>query len=322
MYDAIQKKNVELVQSVLHQEPWLANYLVQRENHHYSFLYLACEHGLFDVALALLGANANVNQQCFNGYTPLFVASLHEHEDIVALLLTHPDIVVDLCDDQRRTALNCASRDGSTPIIQQLLNANARVDSVDELGCTGLMYAATHGHVDAVRLLLQHGANINYQCGARVHGLYWAAIRRDRVVWHLEDNATVHVVANKGDTPLTCALAKRHHATAKLLIDAGADLNAANLDGDTPLLLAVKTNDVPLTKHLLAHGGVDWCKKSQRSARQLARQGSKAMQSLFGCSVCGWRGMCCKDCREKYCQVECDKYSGKRVCWIRVQRFR
>ena len=48
-----------------------------------------------------------------------------------------------------------------------------------------------------------------------------------------------------GRTPLLVALMNGHWDTAKLLIDAGADVNAWDWWGQTPLYVAVDMNTLP-----------------------------------------------------------------------------
>jgi ankyrin repeat protein len=89
-----------------------------------------------------------------------------------------------------------ACRAGDTEAVQRLLAADpALVGARDPQGSTGLHAAAARGHLDAVRLLLQHGADPN----ARDTG----------------DNAS----------PLHFAAGAGHVDTVRVLLDAGADVH-------------------------------------------------------------------------------------------------
>ena len=61
--------------------------------------------------------------------------------------------------DSLDEALQIASLQGKTGVIDALLAAGADVFSRSRENKTPLMYAAANGHADAVRLLLQHGSN-------------------------------------------------------------------------------------------------------------------------------------------------------------------
>lgn len=57
-----------------------------------------------------------------------------------------------------------------------------------------------------------------------------------------------------GQTPLHAALAAGHVETALLLIEAGADVSAADARGHTPFHIAAEKGLVPVVKALLARG--------------------------------------------------------------------
>src|SRR6202044_3818989 len=59
------------------------------------------------------------------------------------------------------TALMMASRTGNVDAIKVLLDHGAEVNAKETLrGTTALMWAADEGHAPAIQLLLQHGADI------------------------------------------------------------------------------------------------------------------------------------------------------------------
>lgn len=57
-----------------------------------------------------------------------------------------------------------------------------------------------------------------------------------------------------GNTPLLLAAARRQDEAAELLVKDGADLNAQNHDGMTPLMAAAEHGDLTLVRLLLGHG--------------------------------------------------------------------
>ena len=74
----------------------------------------------------------------------------------------------------RATNLNARTNDGTTPLIlaarlaiegmvEDLIGAEADVNATDEAGKSALHWAAAVNNVDAVRILLAHGANRDAQ---------------------------------------------------------------------------------------------------------------------------------------------------------------
>ena len=60
---------------------------------------LAVSHGRADMVALLLECGANVNIQDEDGSTALMCAAEHGHQDIVKLLLAHPDVDAGLTDN-------------------------------------------------------------------------------------------------------------------------------------------------------------------------------------------------------------------------------
>lgn len=219
-----------------------------------SFLFSAAEHGFVEIARLLIRANANVNQQCYNGNTPLLVASRENHEEIVGLLLQQPTICVDLVDNNRYTALHVSAFAGYTSIVQQLLDANASVDAADDMGETALIFAATEGHEDTVRLLLRHKADPNGTSGGGWCSLSCAAQdgHEGAIAALLEANAMVDLAVNsKGITALMEAAEQGHLTTAKRLLAAGANVHHRSAKQETALHRATRYGHERLVDLLL-----------------------------------------------------------------------
>lgn len=88
-------------------------------------------------------------------YTPLFIAYMNEHFQIMCSLLAHganPN-----CEEpkERATLLLWASEKGCTDIMDLLIRHKADVNKRDIHGDTPLMAACKNGHYEAVELLLE-----------------------------------------------------------------------------------------------------------------------------------------------------------------------
>jgi len=89
------------------------------------------------------------------GETALMIAALKGHTDMVnAILRKQPEV-----NKTGWTALHYASTGGHTQIIRILLDHYAYIDAAAPNGTTPLMMAAQYGSTEAVKLLLDEGAD-------------------------------------------------------------------------------------------------------------------------------------------------------------------
>jgi ankyrin repeat protein len=109
-----------------------------------------------------LNDGANVNAKIedggthYNSHVTLLILAIRKrHTDIVELLLSQPDILVNEKDSDGKTALIWASWNGLTYIVELLLSQpNILVNEKDNSGRTALFVASFYGRIDIVELLL------------------------------------------------------------------------------------------------------------------------------------------------------------------------
>jgi ankyrin repeat protein len=108
----------------------------------------------------LIRAGANAKAANREGATPLWLASINGDAGIIAALLkAGADANEHL--PLGRTPLMAASRTGNVDAVKVLLDHGAEVNVKETLrGTTPLMWAADEGHAAAIQLLIQHGADI------------------------------------------------------------------------------------------------------------------------------------------------------------------
>ncbi|KAF2996558.1 Ankyrin repeat domain-containing protein 60 [Penicillium rubens] len=119
-------------------------------------LWSACRAGQFAAVEFLLQNSADINQISPSGTSPLEVAIIMEHVDIVHLLVSSEKSL--LINDQNHcssfTALMFASALGKVEIVKILLeHPNINVNAVDDQGRTSFWWAAAGGHYEVVQLL-------------------------------------------------------------------------------------------------------------------------------------------------------------------------
>lgn len=117
---------------------------------------------------------------------------------------------------------------------------------------------AKSGDVDAVRSLLQEGADVNASQGDGMSALHWAARQGDvaMTAMLIRAGANVEAVTRIGHyTPLHVASKEGHDAVVAILLEAGAEVNATTMPaGTTPLHLAAASGSVPAIEALLSKG--------------------------------------------------------------------
>ena len=144
--------------------------------------------------------------------------------------------------------LHEAARHESMAVAALLIEHGVRVDARDRGGSTPLHRAARHESSELAALLIEHGAQVNARNDDGWTPLHWAALAQSTEVTGLliERGAQVNARNDDGWTPLHVALEvgslpphPSEHRTAKLLLEHGADVDAATeAMGWTPLHLA------------------------------------------------------------------------------------
>jgi uncharacterized protein len=255
-----------------------------------------------EMAGMLIAAGAHVDAVNLDGITPLWLAAQNGSAPMIEKLIAAG------ADPNHRnpngeTALMMASRTGDVDAIKALLDHKADVNIKESLrGTTALMWAAEQQHPEAVKILLQHGADYsavsapdtrnsrlniaptvkqraeqdvafgqrrprgaagagNADAAVDFEAFFRGSAKKDgggltplvyaaregcldcaRLL--VEAGANVNQKTNYGWTPLLTATQNRHYVLAAYLLDHGADPNLANNGGWTPLYLATDNRNI------------------------------------------------------------------------------
>lgn len=232
----------------------------------------------------LAAAGADVNAADVEGQTLLMTLAAEGFHDepIQTLLEAGARASVNAQDQQGRTALMFAAQYGMVERVKILLGAGADLDARDNRGQTVLMHAAL-GYPcrsEVIKFLTAAGlsvADVNVDgqtplmLAARGHG--------DCVFRQLLEagaGATVNSKDKAGRTALMYALQNRLYQIPdylRALVEAGADIKAADGDGLTPLMSAAQAGSEAVVKLLLESGApADAKDKRGRTALTLAKE--------------------------------------------------
>ncbi len=129
-------------------------------------------------------------------------------------------------------------------LVQQALLAGADVNMLGDGKYTPLheaiacdFLAMQSERLNVVRLLIEHGANVDAQSKSLSTPLHVAVVRRnvDIVKLLIEKGANIDAQSDDGDTPLHDAVWQGCFDLAEVLISNGANVNLRNMFGRTPL---------------------------------------------------------------------------------------
>jgi ankyrin repeat protein len=153
-----------------------------------------------------------------------------------------------------------AAAAGNLAALERLIAASPKsVGTFASDGWTPLHLAAFFGHAQAVRLLLERGADphATSKNPTANQALHAAAVRghRDVVAELIGKGADVNRAAGGGWTPLHLVAGSGHVEIAELLIESGAALEPREDRGKTPLEIAQETAHPKVAAILRRHLG-------------------------------------------------------------------
>ncbi|KAF3098669.1 hypothetical protein TWF569_009814 [Orbilia oligospora] len=172
--------------------------------------------------------------------TELFLsASQKGRDDVVRLLLGTGNIDIESRDRSGRTALMKSVLRGRYHVALLLINNGAKIEAADEDGWTPLILAVRKRHEKIVQLLLERNANIEVKDNAGQTPLMHAAINTQPTpIEQVFGGRDTEAMDSTVSTSLMFTINWEHRGVVGLLLERGADVNAADERGWTPVLHA------------------------------------------------------------------------------------
>ena len=208
----------------------------------------------------LLKHDVTIDAVDANGNQPLHLASFQGHLETGKLLLSH-GTYSNALNKQGRTPLHeaAAGKDDSPQLCEMLLKHDVTIDAVDAKENQPLHLASLKGHLETGKVLVSRGADTNAVNKGGHAPLHVAAAGEkdcpELCEMLLKHYATIDAVDAEGNQALHWAGCKGHLKTGKVLVSHGADSNALNKQGRTPLheVAAGKEDSPRLCEMLLKH---------------------------------------------------------------------
>jgi len=244
--DAVMNGNKDAVQSLLQHKANVNTPQIDGT----TALHWAVRADDLGTAELLIRAGANVSAANRAGATPMLLAAINGNAAMIEKLIAagaDPNAALTKTGD---TALMMTARTGKADAVQVLLDHSAQANAKENWGdTTALMWAVSERHPAVVKLLIERGADVNAKSkfvpsasGRGFEGTTPVAARPGQPAEEFASGLL---------TPLMFAAREDDLESARLLIAAGADVNAKAGDGKDALGLAAFSGSYDIASFLI-----------------------------------------------------------------------
>jgi ankyrin repeat protein len=233
-------------------------------NDGFSAVFMAASKGHLEVMKLLMQHGVDVCAAAARGLT-LLIQAASSNQPQVAEFLISMGVSVHAADDLGATALHFAADSSSTgtETMRLLLSHGADVTAHHD-GITPLHVAVHSGQLDRVEMLLAAGADVVHSNNSGGTALHTAVQRGKAAVVKLLLEHGADVVLNTmqyrqwdGHDAISALMLCNDTAILKLLLAAGADVQAVTSSGDTCLHIAARHSYSAPVACLLIKAGAD-----------------------------------------------------------------
>jgi len=220
-------------------------------------LHWAVQADDLELAELLIRNGAKVSVATVAGATPLQLAAVNGSAVLLDRLIAagaDPNAPLTRSGD---TALMIASRTGKVDAVRMLLDHGAKVNTQETWGgTTALMWSVSEKHPEVAKVLIEHEADVNarsyYVPSASGRGFEGTTPVAEKPGKEFEEFASGWL------TPLMFAARENDLESARVLVNAGADINAQSGDGKDALSLAFFDGSYDVAEFLIdSHANVN-----------------------------------------------------------------
>jgi len=202
----------------------------------------ATQYGVFERCKEIVASGFDVRTPDADNITILHWAAINNRLEIARYYISEGAVVDVLGGDLMATPLHWAIREGHLQMVVLLMRCGADPAVRDSEGCAALHVAVQCGFTSIVSYLIAKGTDPNLYDGKGKTALMWAAMKvfgvdPTRALISLYANVNQKDFQNR-NTPLHWACTSQNTNVITLLIKGGADLDAINAKGETPLDIA------------------------------------------------------------------------------------
>ena len=230
----------------------------------------------------LIAAGADVNHMAEDGFTPLTNCCLYGNAEGVRMLLAAPGIDVNLPNRKGDSAIIWAAVRGEAECLRLLLAVpGINVNVIDSDGKTAFEWALEHDFDDCIELLRAAGGLLAEEVR---NGSTGATPPNTPEAEATAQLARMGISRSRFNQALCDATDRSNNELIRLLIIAGADVNAQGEDGWTPLTNVCLYENIEGVRMLLAAPGIDINKPNKEGNIPLvvaARNNNEQIKSML-----------------------------------------
>jgi ankyrin repeat protein len=235
----------EVTKALLKEDSTEHKLVNQPSDHGLTALHVAAMNDRFELTKLLIEQGANLESRDRSGRTPLFIAAACTSKQVFRLFLekywSECQLLIDLAYNEGLTVLHVLLRNGDAEGVKLLLKKSLSLCSLNattKFGHTPLHYASLSA-TNAILPLLNAGRDINAKSSIEQTALRWASMKGNTksIRLLLDHGADVNARDSWLKSPLhyVANAETQQPESIRLLLDKGVDINHQDIDGRTAL---------------------------------------------------------------------------------------